>query len=414
MMDALDQFMAHRRLAREYARAELTPEQQDLQRAAREFASAEFPGVITADPATEKTFPHALLAAYAELGMTAVDVAEEYGGAGYGLTEKALCIIEDCRADSTIGLAFSLVSIISDVLAIVGDEEQKKRWLPLIVEGRCFPAISLTEPDHGSDLTRFNTRAEIDGEKFVLDGVKVFTTYGLEADYFIVAAQTDASAPDYEGFSTILVERDRPGVGVASLGDKLGIKMTTSAEVVFCGVRVPRHNLVGELHRGIETLNRFFAKSRVKIAAQALGVALGAFEAAFTYATRERRQTGRFIGEYRAVAEMLDFGREAIARMWKLLLRAARNYDAGGPFDPTFLAALAKLECSNLAERVVRLCLQIFGGYGYMREGNPADVERRLRDVVITTIYEGTNQIMEAIIRGHLRQNPHDRHLIHW
>jgi alkylation response protein AidB-like acyl-CoA dehydrogenase len=413
-MDALDRLLTQRRAAREYARTGLTPEQQDLQRAAREFAGSEFPGIITPDPATEKTFPADLFAAYAELGMTAVDVAEEYGGAGYGLLEKALCIIEDCRADSTIGLAFSLVSIISDVLAIAGHEDQKRRWLPLIAQGRCFPAISLTEPDHGSDLTRFNTRAETDGDGFVIDGVKVFTTYGLEAAYFIVAAQTDPDGPDYQGFSTILVERDRPGVSVAGLGDKLGIKMTSSAEVVFCGVRVPRQNLVGELNRGIETLNRFFAKSRVKIAAQALGVALGALEAAERYATRERRQTGRFIAQYRPVAEMLQFSRQAVARMWKLVLRAARNYDAGGPFESTFLAALAKRDCSNLAERVVRHCLQIFGGYGYMREGNPADVERRLRDVIITTIYEGTNQIMDLIMRSHLRQHPHDRHLIYW
>jgi alkylation response protein AidB-like acyl-CoA dehydrogenase len=413
-MDDLERLLTQRRLAREYARIRLTPEQQDLQRAARQFAGSEFPGIITADPATEKTFPADLYAAYAELGMTAVDVAEDYGGAGYGLTEKALCIIEDCRADSTIGMAFSLVSIISDVVANAGNEEQKRKWLPRIVEGRCFPAISLTEPDHGSDLTRFDTRAEIDGDQFVIDGVKVFTTYGLEADYFIVAAQTDPDGPNYEGFSTILVERDRPGISVTGLGDKLGIKMTSSAEVVFSGVRVPRENLVGQLHRGIQTLNLFFAKSRVKIAAQALGVALGALEAAERYANRERQQTGRYIGRYRAVARMLDDSQRAVDRMWKLILRAARNYDAGGPFEPTFLAALAKRDCSNLAEAVVRRCLQIFGGYGYMREGNPADVERRLRDVIITTIYEGTNQIMDLIMRSHLRQYPHDRHLIHW
>ena len=414
MASTLNEYLSQRRLARDMAMGEITSEQRDIQRAAAEFASAEFKGVVTEDAKSEKVFPIDLFKNYADLGMMAIDIPEECDGAGYGLTEKALSIIEDCRADSSVGIAFSLVSIIGDVVGTSGTAEQRLRWLPKVLCGECFPAISLTEPAHGSDLTRFDTRAVQGGGEFVVTGSKVFTTYGIEADYFVVACQTDDNGPDYLGFSTILVEADRPGVSMSDLGDKMGIRMSSSAQVNFDEVRVPQDNLVGELHAGIETLNRFFAKSRVKIASQALGVALGAFEAAERYAVKERMQNRRYIGEFPAVRGMLTRNREKIDRMWRLILRAARNYDLGGPFERAFLAAVAKRWCSAWGEEVVRDALQIFGGYGYMREGNPADVERRLRDIIITTIYEGTNQIMDAIIRSHLRREPFDRHLIYW
>ncbi|MCK5553365.1 MAG: acyl-CoA/acyl-ACP dehydrogenase, partial [Deltaproteobacteria bacterium] len=249
---------------------ELTGEQKDIQRAAKEFAQGEFDRELALELERDHAFPKSIWKKACELGFIGLHFPEAYGGQGLGILENTLVVEEFCRQDSGIGIALSLADFSSEVILRFGSEAQKQKYLMPITKGKAISAGAYTEPDHGSDITRLSTIAMRKGGEFVINGTKTFTTNGTLADHFVVLCQTNPEAdPPYRGMCTILVEKGIPGFDATELGDKMGIKMTSTAELSFSDVHVPVENLIGQENRGFYQVMEFFDESRIEIAAQA-------------------------------------------------------------------------------------------------------------------------------------------------
>lgn len=367
---------------------EFTQEQKDIQKAAREFAVNEFTKERAEEYDKKEEFPFELWKKACELGFIGVHFPEEYGGAGMGILENALIVEEFCRADSTIGSAIILADFSSEVVMRFGSEEQKKEVLPKVAGGKAITAGCYTEPEAGSDLTAIKTRAEKDGDEWVINGTKTFITNGTIADYFIVLAVTNPEAqPRYRGFTVFLVKKDTPGISVNKIGGKLGIRASPTAEIAFKDVRVDDGAVVGELNRGFYHVLEFFDESRVEIAAQALGIAQGAFDRLINY-VKQRKQFGQLIAAFQALQHRIAELKTQIETARLLVYKAAWNYDQGR-IDPG-LTSMAKYWAGKVAMNVCDEAIQMHGGYGYIAE---YEVERFFRDAKITEIYEGTKEI---------------------
>lgn len=367
---------------------ELTQEQKDIKNAAREFATNEFTKEKAEEYDRNEEFPFDLWKKSCELGFIGVHFPEEYGGAGMGILENTLIVEEFCRADSTIGSAVILSDFSSEVVMRFGDEEQKKEVLPKVAGGEAITAGCYTEPEAGSDLTAIKTRAEKDGDEWVINGSKTFITNGNIADYYIVLAVTNPDAqPRYRGFSTFLVKKDTPGLSTNKISGKLGIRASPTAEVVFKDVRVDESAVIGELNRGFYQVLEFFDESRIEIAAQALGIAQGAFDRIINY-VKQRKQFGQPIGAFQALQHRIADLRTQLEAARLLIYKAAWNYDQGR-IDPG-LTSMAKYYAGKLAVKICDEAVQMHGGYGYIAE---YEVERFFRDAKITEIYEGTKEV---------------------
>ncbi len=375
---------------------ELTDEQKDIQKAAREFAQNEFTNERGRLYDEKEEFPFDLWKKACELGFIGVHFPEEYGGAGMGILENTLIVEEFCRADTTIGSAIILADFSSEVIMRFGSEEQKEEVLPKVASGKAITAGCYTEPEAGSDLTAIKTKAEKDGDEWVINGNKIFITNGTIADYFIVLAVTDPNAkPRYRGFSTFLVRRDAEGLSTSKIGGKLGIRASPTAEVVFKNVRVSEDDVIGQLNRGFYQVLEFFDESRIEIAAQALGIAQCAYDKTLDY-VKQRKQFGQPIAAFQALQHRLAHLATMLEATRLLIYKAAWNYDKHG-IDPT-LTSMAKYLAGKLAVHVCDEAVQMHGGYGYVAEN---DVERYFRDAKITEIYEGTKEIqLNTIAKG--------------
>ncbi len=375
---------------------ELTEEQKDIQKAAREFAQNEFTNERGRLYDEKEEFPFDLWKKACELGFIGVHFPEEYGGAGMGILENTLIVEEFCRADTTIGSAIILADFSSEVVMRFGSEEQKEEVLPKVAGGKAITAGCYTEPEAGSDLTAIKTKAEKDGDEWVINGNKIFITNGTIADYFIVLAVTDPDAkPRYRGFSTFLVRKDAEGVSTSKIGGKLGIRASPTAEVVFKNVRVSEEDVIGQLNRGFYQVLEFFDESRIEIAAQALGIAQCAYDKTLDY-VKQRKQFGQPIAAFQAIQHRLAHLATMLEATRLLIYKAAWNYDKHG-IDPT-LTSMAKYLAGKLAVHVCDEAIQMHGGYGYVAEN---DVERYFRDAKITEIYEGTKEIqLNTIAKG--------------
>jgi len=376
---------------------ELTEEQRDIQRAAREFAQGEFDRDLALELERDHAFPKAIWKKACQLGFMGIHFPEEYGGQGLGLLENALVVEAFCRQDSGIGVAVTLADFSSEVILRYGSEKQKQTYIPPIVRGEAISAGGYTEPDHGSDITQVSTTAIRGEEGFVINGAKTFITNGTLADHFVILCQTDPQAdPPYRGMSMILVEKGTAGFEATELGDKMGIRMTSTAELSLSDVQVPFDHLIGEENRGFyQTLN-FFDESRVEIAAQALGIGQGAFDRALVYA-KERRQFGRRIADFQVTQHKLADMATMLETARLLTYKAAWNYDQGR-IDPQ-LTSMAKMHAGRVSVTVADEAIQIFGGYGYITD---YEVERFYRDAKIMEIYEGTREIQKNTIAGAL------------
>ena len=376
---------------------ELSEEQRDIQRAAREFAQGEFDRDLALELEREHAFPKAIWKKACKLGFMGIHFPEEYGGQGLGVLENALVVEAFCRQDSGIGVALTLADFSSEVILRYGSEKQKQKYLPPIVRGEAISAGGYTEPDHGSDITQMSTTAIKGDRGFVINGAKTFITNGTLADHFVVLCQSDPHAdPPYRGMSMILVEKGAAGFEATELGDKMGIRMTSTAELSFSDVHVPLDNLIGEENRGFyQTLN-FFDESRIEIAAQALGIGQGAFDRALTYA-KERQQFGRRIADFQVTQHKLADMATMLETARLLTYKAGWNYDQGR-IDPQ-LTSMAKMHAGRVSVTVADEAIQIFGGYGYITE---YEVERFYRDAKIMEIYEGTREIQKNTIAGTL------------
>lgn len=376
---------------------ELTDEQRDIQRAAREFAQGEFDRELALELERNHAFPKSIWKKACELGFIGLHFPAAYGGQGLGILENALVVEGFCRQDSGIGVALTLADFSSEVILRFGTEAQKRKYLPPITRGEAISAGAYTEPDHGSDITRLSTTAIRKGEEFVINGTKTFITNGTLADHFVVLCHTNPEAdPPYRGMCTILVEKGTPGFQATELGDKMGIRMTSTAELSFSDVHVPLENLIGEENRGFYQVLEFFDESRIEIAAQALGIAQGAFDRALAYA-KERRQFGQRIADFQVTQHKLADMYTKIETARLLTYKAAWNFDRGR-IDPR-LTAMAKMYAGRMSVEVADEAIQIFGGYGYITE---YEVERFYRDTKIMEIYEGTREIQKNTIASSL------------
>ena len=376
---------------------QLTDEQRHLREEVRKFAEEEIRPVATEYDVAEE-YPHEVMDKAADMGLLAPHVPVEYGGVGYSSVENAILTEELFAADPGIGLCVSSAGFGAEALMEFGTEDQKERVLPEVTAGDAVMGSAISEPQAGSDVTSVATRAEKDGDEWVINGSKMWITNGTVADYFVVVCETDPDIDDrYSGYSQILVEGDRDGLTRDKITGKLGIRASDTAELRFDDVRVPEENLIGQRGMGFLQLMQFFDETRTAVAAQGVGIARGAAERALEYA-EEREQFDRPISDFQAIKHKLaEMHTNTEAARW-LTYRSAWAVDneAG---DLTALASMAKEFASRTAVEVADEAVQVHGGAGFV---NDHDVERLYRDAKITQIYEGTTEIQKNIVAREL------------
>ena len=377
---------------------DLSDEQEQLRSEVRRFAENEVRPVASEYDVAEE-YPREVVEEAAEMGLLGAQIPFEYGGGGYDTLDLCLVIEELFAADPGIGLCLTSTAFGSEAITEFGTEEQKEEYLPPVAEGEAIMGAAISEPDVGSDVSSVSTRAEKDGDEWVIDGNKMWITNGSVGDFFVVLCRTDPEADGrYNGFSQIVVEADRDGFSREKITGKLGIRASDTAELLFDEVRVPEDNLVGTRGAGFYQQMHFFDETRTGVAAQAVGIAKGAAERALEYAG-EREQFGRPIGDFQAIQHKLAdmYTRTEAAR--QLTYKSAWSVDHKED-QLTTLASMAKEFASRVAVDVANEAVQIHGGSGYV---NDFDVERFYRDAKITQIYEGTTEIQKNIIARELQ-----------
>jgi alkylation response protein AidB-like acyl-CoA dehydrogenase len=376
---------------------ELTEEQKNIQKSAREFIQGEYDKEKILEWDRTHTYPKEIWKKAAQQGFIGIHFPEEYGGRGCSIFENILIVEEFCRKDSGLGIALSLADFSSEIILRFGTQDQKKKYLVPVAKGEFISGGAYTEPDHGSDITLLATTALRQGNSFVINGTKTFITNGTHADFFIVLCQTDPEAkPSYRSQSTLLVEKNTKGFQITEITGKMGIRMTSTAQLSFTDVRVPLTHLIGVENRGFYQVLEFFDESRVEIAAQALGIAQGAFDRAFDYA-KNRIQFGNKLIDFQITQHKLAEMATKLEMVRLLVYKAAWNYDQKR-IDPK-LTSMAKMIAGRTAVELTDEAVQIFGGYGYLTE---YEIERFYRDAKITEIYEGTREIQKNTIASAL------------
>jgi acyl-CoA dehydrogenase len=375
---------------------ELTREQLDIRQAAREFAEGELKDRAKEFDEKEE-FDQTVWKKASENGFVGTFIQEEYDGAGLGFLEHSLISEEFWRVDPGCGQAILSCTFGSEMVQAFGTEEQKKRYLPPLVIGEAIIGFAITEPDAGSDVTMVKTRAEKKGDRYVINGSKMFITNGCLADYMLVYALTHPEEKDvHKRFSVILVETSAPGYEATKIHGKMGIRASNTAEVSLSNVEVPVEHLIGQEKRGFYQLMDFFNKTRNHVAAQGVGVAQGALEAAVSYIKKRKAFGGtlsRLQGLQFKIAEMATRIEAARGLYW----RSAYLLDHG-KLDPS-LISMAKWYAGETAVYVTNEALQLHGGYGYIAE---YDVQRFYRDAKIVEIYEGSKEVEKAVIASEI------------
>lgn len=372
------------------ALSDLTEQERMFQEAARDFANAEIaPKIMEMDEAAR--MDPSLLPQLFEMGLMGIEIPEEFGGTGADFFTSILIVEELSRVDPSIAVLVDVQNtlVINAILRWANDE-QKARYLPRLASDT-VGAYALSEAGSGSDAFALSCRATQDGDDWILEGHKLWITNGNEAGFFIVFATVDPDA-GYKGITAFIVEKEFEGFSVGKKEDKLGIRASSTTELLFDNVRVPAENVLGEVGQGykaaIETLN----EGRIGIGAQMLGLAQGALDHTVRY-VQEREQFGRAIGSFQGVQFQLAEMATEIEAARLMVYNAARLKDAGQPFVTP--AAMAKLYASEMAQRVASLCIDLHGGYGFTKE---YPVEKLYRDAKIGTIYEGTSNMQKQTI----------------
>lgn len=377
---------------------EYTEEHLMIRQMARDFAQNELlPGVIERD--NTQQFPKALSDRMGELGLMGMMADEQYGGGGMDTVSYVLAMEELSKIDASASVMVSVNnSLVVWGLETFGNEAQKQKYLPDLCAGRKIGAFCLSEPEAGSDATSQRTTAEDKGDHYLLNGTKNWITNAGRAGVYLVIAQTDPEA-GHRGINALIVERDWDGVVVGKKEDKLGIRGSDTHTMLFNDVKVPKENRIGEDGFGFKFAMKTLDGGRIGIAAQALGIASGAFELAKKYSL-ERKAFGKEIAKHQAVAFKIAKMATDIEAARLLCLKAARLKDAGQAYGTE--AAMAKLYCSQVAMETTREAIQVHGGYGYVKEYH---VERLYRDAKITEIYEGTSEIQKVVIARAVTEN---------
>jgi alkylation response protein AidB-like acyl-CoA dehydrogenase len=371
---------------------ELTAEQKDIKKAAREFAEGELKE-IARELDEKQHFDEKLWEKAAELGFLAVFIDEEYGGAGLGYLEHSIICEELSRIDC--GIAHSITSTFfgTQLIKLIGSEEQKQKYLPMICGGKAKMGVAITEPDAGSDVSSIKTTAKKDGEDYIVSGNKTFITNANRADFLIVLCITNPDAKKkYDRFSTIIVETNRPGYEASKLMNKLSIRCSDTGEVTFNDVRVPKENLLGKEGKGFYNIMEFLNRSRLEAAGFGVGTAQGALEKAIDH-VRKRKQFGAPLADSPVVqtkiAEMATLVEAARCFLYSTSARVDR-----GEMDHEIIA-MTKWYAAEVAVKVSDEAIQLHGGYGVLEE---YDVAHYWRDAKVIEIFEGTKEVEKLII----------------
>ncbi len=373
-------------------------ELQEIRETVRRFAAEQLaPHAARWD--RDKEFPREALKGLAAMGLYAVAVPEDWGGAGLGYSALAIACEEISAGDCATATIVSVNNLVAGILAGYGNASQKEKYLKPLARGETLAAFALTEPHVGSDASAITTRAERQGGHYVLNGVKQFITSGKNADIAVVFCVTDKGAGK-KGISALLVPTNTPGYIVARIEEKAGQRASDTAQIVLENCKVPAENLLAQEGVGYRIALANLESGRINVAAQATGVARAAFAAALAYA-RERKSMGKRLIEHQAVNFRLADMATGIEAGRQLYLHAAALRDAGKPCIKE--ASMAKLFASEMAERVCSDAIQIHGGYGYVAD---FPVERLWRDVRVTQIYEGASDIQRLVIGRALEEGP--------
>jgi butyryl-CoA dehydrogenase len=369
-----------------------TPLQIELRERARDLAENVM-RPVAAKYDEEQTYPWEVQHAIRDAGLSGAWIPKEYGGMGAGVLELCLIVEEFSRACGGMGVGFAVNALGSFPILVGGTEEQKQRWLPPIASGDALIAFGLSEKAAGSDAGSMITRADRDGDEYVINGEKKWNTNGAVASFNTIFAVTN---PDRgaRGISAFVVEKDTPGYRVGKHEDKMGIRAVPVVEIHLEDCRVPAGNLLGEAEgHGFKHAMITLDRARPGVAAQAVGLAQGALDLAIEY-TREREQFGQSVSSFQGVQWMFADMATQIEAARQLVHAAARTIDSGAK-QITRLSAMCKLMATDVAMKVTTDCVQLFGGYGYCRD---YPIEKYMRDAKITQIYEGTNQIQRLVI----------------
>jgi alkylation response protein AidB-like acyl-CoA dehydrogenase len=374
----------------------LTAEHDAVRQAVRDFGENEIRPVAR-EHDENKEYPADLRRQAADLDLVAPHIPEAYGGAGMDAISRTIVTEELWRADPGIGSAVGSAGFGSSMILEYGDEWMKEEWLPRIAGGDSVSCSCISEPAHGSNVAGIETRAEQDGDEWVIDGNKMWITNGTVADVAVVMAKTDPDA-GHKGITAFLVPTDTDGFEPTKIDNKLGIRASDLAEIQLKSVRIPEENVIGEVNKGFYQLMNFFASGRASVAAQAVGAAQGALDAALEYAD-EREQFDQKIGEFQAIRHKLADMATQVEAGRSLVYRAASHVAEDKDDEAVRLASMAKYFCSEMSVDVADEGLQVHGGAGYVTD-HPA--ERFYRDARITKIYEGTSEIQKNIIADRL------------
>lgn len=371
-------------------------DQEMLRQSVRDFAENVLgPGVVDRDE--KEYYDPATFKAMADLGLTGIPFEEKWGGADMGMIAYALAVEEIARIDPSAADTLSAhVSLAAFPIRMFGTDQQKEKYLIPLATGEKHGAFALTEPNAGSDALGMTTKADLDGNQYILNGRKIFITNGAAADTYIVFARTGSKDLGSKAFSAFIVEKGTPGFSFGKYERKMGLRGTQNCDLIFEDCRIPAENLLGKVGEGFKIAMQTLDGGRIGIAAQSVGIAQGAMEKALEYA-KTRVQFGKPIAKQQAIAfKLADMAMEIDAARL-LTYRAAWNKQQGLPFS--LEAAMAKLKASETAMAVTNQAVQIHGGYGYTRE---YPVERMMRDAKITELYEGTSEIQRVVISNNL------------
>ena len=377
---------------------EYTPEQAQLRKEVREFAEAEIaPHVMEWDE--DQIFPMEVVRKLGKLGYMGSIFPEELGGAGLGYIEYSIIIEELSRVDGSVGIILAAhTSLCSNHIFKMGTDEQRRRYIPKLASGEWIGCWSLTEPEAGSDAAGTRTAAHLDGECWVIDGAKTFTTNAHYANVCVAMAVTDRAAAQH-GISAFIIDKGTPGFRPGKKENKLGLRASATGEVIFENCRVPKTQLLGKRGEGFVDSLKVLDGGRISIAALAIGMAQGAYDAALRY-SKLRRQFSRPISEFQAIQYKLVDMATSIDAARLLNYRAAAKLNRGQRV--TKESAMAKLFASEAAVRVAGEAVQIHGGYGFIKD---YPVEKFYRDVKLCTIGEGTSEIQRLVIARQLLQS---------
>jgi len=369
----------------------LTDEQKMIQELTRKVAQEKIKPVAAKYDQSEE-FPWDIMKILAQSDLFAIFVPQEYGGTGGGVLDLCIATEELSRACAGIAVCYAASALGTFPIILFGNEEQKKKYLPDLAGGKKIAGFGITEPEAGSDASAIKTTAKKEGDHYILNGMKHFITNGGDAETYTVIAMTDKSK-GARGASAFILDKGTPGFTFGKKEDKLGIRASSTRELVFTDCKIPKENLLSKEGMGFIVTMKTFDMSRPGVAAQALGIAQGALDEAVKYA-KERRQFGKSISSFQGIQWMLADMATEIEAARALVYSSAREIDAGRK-DVGKDSAMAKLFASDVAMKVATDAVQILGGYGYMKD-YPA--EKYMRDAKITQIYEGTNQIQRNII----------------